>query len=480
MNLHSKQVTRVLLVTAILFGLAPIVFAQAAAPATPAPAATVAPVAPAPAAAAPADQADEAQALIDSLIEDLTGADDAARQKAQKQLVGMGDLAIAPLQTYLRGTHLPVSRQRVQAVLDELETHFKFQPTLVTIKMDNVHPREVFKEFSKIGGMPIEPQWDFWTQGGYGNLPKKVSIDIKDQPFWPALLDFTKKAKVTINNGGSERQIYLYPGGGGGGQYEGPRFVSGPIVFVLGGISRNIWYNNGPTPNKSMNIQFHALMDPKLSVLDGSYEVKLTQADGDKGGSLMPPQRNDNSRTSGNGWQWYLNAGLVYESGNNTKISTLKGSVRYRIRSGVDKIEIPDIINATGKTATAGGWTVKIKSIKQVGEKNNTHWELVIAADSDKAPDPNEGYQYPQGNSMQLLGPNGEQFDHYGNSINGNPQHMEFALQYGMRNRGVRRAATQPVSVQPAKFVWEVTTGTRNIRVPVEFSDIPLPGQEPK
>ena len=44
------------------------------------------------------EQGDEAQAMIDSLIEDLTGTDDAARLKAHKQLVGMGDAALPSLQ----------------------------------------------------------------------------------------------------------------------------------------------------------------------------------------------------------------------------------------------------------------------------------------------------------------------------------------------------------------------------------------------
>src|SRR5947207_2290918 len=74
------------------------------------------------------EQGDEAQAMIDSLIEDLTGTDDAARLKAHKQLVGMGDAALPSLQKYQRGTHLPISIQRVKAVLDELETHYKFEP----------------------------------------------------------------------------------------------------------------------------------------------------------------------------------------------------------------------------------------------------------------------------------------------------------------------------------------------------------------
>jgi len=419
-----------------------------------------------------ADQVDEAQALIDSLLDDLTGADDAARQKAQKQLVGMGDLAIAPLQTYLRGAHLPISKQRVQAVLDELETHFKFQPTLVTIKMDNVHPREVFKEFSKQSGVAIEPQWDFWTQGGYGNLPKKVSIDIKDQPFWPALLDFCAKAKVNINNGGNGSQISLYPGDNG--QYSGPRFVSGPIVFVLSGVYRNIYFNGGK-PNRNLNIQFQALMDPKLNVLDGSYEVKLSKADGDKGTSLVQPTQNENSRTGGNGWQWYLSAPLTYASGDNTKVAVLKGSARYRIRSGTQKLEIDDVQNAAGKTASGGGYTLTFNSIKPMESKNSS-WEVSFTLASDKQPEPGIGFDYPQANAMHLYGADGVEWRHNSMNMNGGPKQMQITMHYTMVRRG---PATQPVG-EPKKFVLEVSTGTRNIRVPVEFSDIPLPGQEPK
>jgi len=433
-----------------------------------------------------ADQADEAQALIDSLIDDLTGADEAARQKAQKQLIGMGDAAIAPLQKYLRGTHLPVSKQRVQGVLDELETHFKFTPTLVTIKMDNVPTRDVFKEFSKQGGIAIEAQWDFWNQnyGGGNNSPlKKTSIDIKDQPFWPALFEFAKKVHVNVNlNGGNQRQVYLYPGGGGS-QFDGPKFTSGPITFSLQGIYREI--NFSPNPTKSMRMQIQALLDPKVNVLDGSYYIKVTKADGDKGTSVMPANQQDNNATSGyNGMQLYMQAPLNYESGTNTKIAEFKGSARLRIRSGVAKLEIPDIKNSAGKTFTAGPWTVTVNSFKEIGDKNNPQWELKFTAETKEGPPPGEPWSYPGQGSMSLLDTNGETFNHYGNSMNGGPQRLEETLTFGKQrvSRSRRASASQPSSAspEPDKFIWEITTGTRNIRVPVEFTDIPIPGQEAK
>src|SRR5207248_5535957 len=111
-----------------------------------------------------------------------------------------------------------------QTLLDELDTQCKFQRTLVTIKKTNVHPREVFKELGKQGGIAIEPHWDFWGQNQGYNLPKKISVDIDKQPFWLALMDVAGNAKVGTQNYGQGHHIALSPGGGN--NYDGVRFLS--------------------------------------------------------------------------------------------------------------------------------------------------------------------------------------------------------------------------------------------------------------
>src|ERR1041385_4277645 len=92
---------------------------------------------------------DEGQMLIDMLLDDLRSNDAATQQKAQKQLVSMGDSAIPTLEKYLRRNPPAPQRQRAQAVLDELETRFTFDPTLITIHMTDAAPQKVFEELTK-------------------------------------------------------------------------------------------------------------------------------------------------------------------------------------------------------------------------------------------------------------------------------------------------------------------------------------------
>jgi len=409
-----------------------------------------------------ADQTDEAQALVDSLIDDLTGADDAARQKAHKQLVGMGDAAIPSLQKYLRGTHLPVSKQRVQAVLDELETHFKFTPTLVTLKMDNVHPREVFKEFSKIGNVQIQPQWDFWNQtwGGNNGPVKKISIDVKDQPFWPALIDFAARARIGLNSNGWGNRINLYPGGGQ--QYDGQRYNAGPVFYVATNIDRNVALHANGKADKSITLHCEAFVDPKITVLGYSWEVMGTEATGDQGASLLAPSQQSSSPDSNaNGFSIGMQTPLRYDTGKNTKIASFKGNGRFRIATGREKLEITEPLKSKGQKFSIAGWDATVKNFS----KSGAGYDVSIEAHRATSLDFNVNWWAIT--TLHLYDDKGNEYNNENRGSGSGPQYFQQSAYF---------SKPQGMSVgEPAKLVWEPVSAARVIRVPVEFKDIPLP-----
>jgi hypothetical protein len=354
----------------------------------------------------------------------------------------------------------------VQAVLDELETKFKFDPTLITIHMTNETPKKVFEELGKQSGVTFEGRYVWDRNYGGNNLPRKISIDMDKKPFWEAVIEICTKAKVWAqNNGGQSHMLQLYQGSSG--DLSGPRFLSGPITFVANSISRNIQLDADGKNHKSLMLQVRGFIDPKLKVFDSSYEIEVTDATGDQGGSLVPKNQNNNSTTSGNGMQLWMQAPLPYDTGKNTKLTSFKGLVRLRVAGAIDKIEVPDIMNAKGKTVDGKTWKLQIKDVKEQG-KNNAYEVDILGTGPVDPSTRRRGYSWNEMGAFRLFDADGKEYNYHGGGGSYNPGKVEQQIHFGKNDSSEKIGP-------PAKFVWEATISSRNVRVPVEFKDIPIP-----
>jgi hypothetical protein len=412
----------------------------------------------------------EGQTLIDMALDDLASDDPAAQQRGQKQLIGLGDAALPSLEKYLQKNRNPAVKQRAQSVMDELESHFTFEPTLITIHMANEAPKKIFEELTKQSGIPIDGRYVWDARYGNNNVPKKITVDFEKKPFWEALLDLADKAKVSVQNNGQGRKLQLYQGGNS--QYQGPRYFAGPVTFVANNINRSISLGGDGKNTKSLTMQVMAYSDPKLHAFEASTYIRLTEAAGDQGTSLIPKDqdRNNGSTSGGNDMQTWLQVQLPYDTAANTKLTTLKGTARFRVASETDKLEVPDVMNAKGKTIEGKKWKLTVKDVKQNGNSKNYVIDITGSRDVDPA-QRNRGYSYSERGSFHLYDANGLEYDYHGGGGSWGDGKIEQQIHFGVNDSSDKIGP-------PAKFVWDATLSTRFIRVPVEFKDIPIPRPE--
>jgi hypothetical protein len=71
---------------------------------------------------------------------------------------------------------------------------------------------------------------------------------------------------------------------------------------------------------------------------------------------------------------------------------------------------------------------------------------------------------------IRLLDERGQAMARTGSSTSGGPEQVEMTVEFNPRAWGHDRRLGEP-----AKLVWTVPTETRDVRVPFEFKDLPIP-----
>jgi hypothetical protein len=408
---------------------------------------------------------DDAAFLIDSTAADLASPDAATAANAEKQLIGLGEQAIPAIQKIMHENRSPQVQKLGQEVLYAMESKFKMEPTLVTLKLDEVSPHEVFNELSKIGGVRAEGQWDFWRQQQQG-MPRTISVNFDKEPFAQAFYETCQKAHIYVQQGNSGPNYTLYPSYDNS-RHTYPTFVSGPMFFYLESISRNSGIDLGSKEeDDELSIDMQILVDPKLPVTRMYNDVVLTEATGDSGESLIDPERNgpSDSASWSNIATFYgqQDINLKFKTGANKTIKSLKGAARFAIQSSPTKIEFTDF--TPGKSVTTGNWTVKLDQFSP----NDNGYTAHIIADNSALSDNIQ--QFPGVVIGQLY--DAKSLPYYVEAGGGNfsPKHSEFDIYFRPGHHGGK-----PQAGPPAKLVITVSNTTRVIRVPFEFTDLPIP-----
>lgn len=419
-----------------------------------------------PASLAQSDQTNDAADLINSEVADLGNSDPNVAADAQKQLIGLGDLAIPAVQKLLRQPPNPNARKRAQEILTALESHYKIDPTLVTLHLDSTPTQEVFDELSKIGGVRIEGQWDFWNQHPQG-MPRRTSVNFDKVPFAQALYQICQQTSINLQDSNWLCGYTIQPRWNNS-HPNYPTFFSSPILYILDSVDRDSSIDLADkSESDNLTLSIHAISDPRLPIRRVFNNAIVTEAIGDTGQSLVEGNdQNSNNEQWSSGVTFFADASLTlkFKTDQNKTIKSLKGAVRFEIPLSPLKVEFPEF--KAGQSATAGTWNVKIKSIRAT---NNGYTANIIADNSDTNPED----QSRQSNNIcqcQLYDAKSLPYIAQFNGGYFGPKHFDFNIHFlpGPDN-------TPPHAGPPAKLVVQLCTANRTIRVPFEFTDIPIP-----
>jgi hypothetical protein len=430
---------------------------------TSSPAATTTAVA---AATVPAGPSPEVRGRIEATIKDLSAETWKDRQAAQEKLVTFGQDATEILRRLVAKSTDEEVRTRAGAALRQIEENAQTGASLVTMKFNSAKPQDVFAELARQARCEFTTQpKNMWTMRNY----PAVTMDLERVNFWTAFKDACTKSGVSpVLWGNQQRGIQLSPHGGNV-QWNGPTVFSGPFMIVAQRIYKNssIDLANQGNVQREFSIQMMAFVEPKIRVLQSSFNVKVDEAVDDKGNSLVSTDRMYDGYSGGNQWAWNMTARLAWPENPGTRLTRFKGSMRFLVQTKSETLDVPEITKAKNLTKTIAGRRILIKELKTTG----AGYELSVTMYRDGLGQ-NEWntMDYPY-YSMRLTDKEGRQLNANSSSSGMGPMERTYQWTFSRDSWG----PDNEKAGEPYRLTWELPLETRETRAAFEFKDMPLP-----
>lgn len=360
----------------------------------------------------------------------------------------------------------------------------KVEPTTFALQLEETLAEDVFTQITTQTGIKFytEPG-NLFAQDQY-QIPKPITVEKK--AFWAAMKEVCETYNVYP-------QVYNnYGRNAGGGQRVGlnqynnpwgkhPICVTDLFMITANNINRSSYINLGnPEANRnnaagdSVSMSFTVFADPKLRLGPVNSQLKVEEAKDENGLSLLRPG-SDNQyyggyREAQRGSVWQANANFIRPENAGQRIASLKGTLQATIYTKVEKWEVADILNAKDISKTYGAVTYGIKKVTNNGNNGYTV-ELTM---STTAPVNNFGNSNSiDTTSAQLLDADGKIYLANGWGGGSDGRVITRSLQFTPMNRYNGNEDDKPG--EPVKFVMEIPTATKDVTIPVTFTDLPLP-----
>jgi WD40 repeat protein/tRNA A-37 threonylcarbamoyl transferase component Bud32 len=282
----------------------------------------------------------------------LGGAENA---EAEKWLLEVGPAASALL-AVLETSAPPEKRPALRSLRDRIDLAEALRPHKLGLKLADTPITEAFSALSKTSGVSLTY---------LGKSDKKVTLDLTDESFWPAVKRLSTEAGLIRTGYGGETRF---------GDGKAPPLSwsadTGPVhVLVVNAQQYNVigLTSRGEKPTNSTQLTLTVLNDPWAPISGIGYPriTAMTGADG-KAISLSSPQavstiepiRNSNSRT----------LYLTLPEGQDTRLTRLEAAMPIEVEVRRREKLVTGMEDADGKTfPISGGGRLTIQSKKVNG-----------------------------------------------------------------------------------------------------------------
>jgi len=221
---------------------------------------------------------------VAGLVNQLGSRDYRVREKADAGLKAIGPRSLPQLQSALAANESPEVQRRLEALIEKFRAERLTSATRVTVNAKNEEVRDVLKGMCQQAGY-------VFTENVNSDL--KVTLELKDVPFWVAVEKITAGTGIATGFLDDDRHTFTAYSGN---QINPHVFCNGPFRFVASNIntSRNLQLANLPMRGQpqvrnneylNLNVQFYA--EPKCPVVSVGTAV-VTEASDDLGVSLVP------------------------------------------------------------------------------------------------------------------------------------------------------------------------------------------------
>lgn len=409
---------------------------------------------------------------VGTLIEKLADPVWREREKAEKALVAMGNAIVPALRTALEGDLNDEARHRIESAIVKIDEQDESGASTINIEAVDMPAKEFFAELSRQVRAELLPaQPELWEMGNFNN---KATLSLQNATFWQTMKVVQEKYNLDLvpwNDG-----VRLVPGGNGNGMMRGPSVVSGPFMVVAQQVyrSQTADLNNGGGMQSEFLVRFTGFCEPKLRLMQAAAEMQIEEAIDDNGNVLIGAAANRHSGFAGsNNGMWNFNAHLRYPEANPGKrIVRLKGVVPVILQTGYETLEVEDPLNKKNIQKTLGNVFIDIRELTRNGDRYTLRLAATVAQDNYQRIQ-SLIYNAGNGGDIRLLDETGAKFSPTSRNVTQNNNTFEATIDFIPEpSRRNRQKASPGV---PTKLVVKVPTATKNVSIPLEFRDIPIP-----
>jgi hypothetical protein len=291
---------------------------------------------------------------------------------------------------------------------------------------------------------------------------KSITIDLENEPFWPALDQILDQATVGIYSYGGEDALSIVSRASDERPRHATAAYSGPFRIEVLEIQGQ--RNLRQPQRQSLKMQLEVAWEPRLRPIALSQPVADVRATTDTGQELSVSQPDAVLDVEVPGGTQAAEIILPFElpPREANRLTTLRGTLRALVPGRQVKFRFDDLANAAGKTERRGGVQVALDDVR----KNNAIWEVHMRLALDEH---NDALQSHRGWAFQnlsyLVGPDGEPIDNAG-----------FETTRQTRNEvGIAYLFDLPDGIDGLSWVYETPAAIVELPVEYELKDIELP-----
>ncbi len=429
-------------------------------------------------------------AEVEQLLPRLSSDDWRVRQQAFDRLVRLGGDALPRLEKVAATAADDEARTRAAAAVAQIQENRQTGASLVSVSLKGVPAADAFAEVTRQAraALPTDPP------GLLAQPPaKRVSLEADHRPFWEVMQSLC--AQTGVEPGPIMRQnrdAGLGLSRGDPAWQDRPTTVAGPLLVRADRITRTstVQLKAPRDVMREFNISLTVYAEPKLRVLDYSGALRLEEVVDERGNSLIPPADADAAGANADAFgnlsdgatsRWEVGATLHHPKGAGRRIARLRATTTLHVQARAATLEAP-VAGGRNVQRTLDGLRVAVKHL------DASRAEMTIHRDGRSDAD-------WYGVRMQLYAGHAKLLDDQGRAVARNQngmdadeaadgQQMELKIRFarepgedggggGKEGRDANRK--RPPASEATRFVWEFPVEVRELVVPVEFRDLPIP-----
>ncbi|HEX3600868.1 MAG TPA: hypothetical protein VHU84_12040 [Lacipirellulaceae bacterium] len=324
---------------------------------------------------------------IARLVDQLNDDKPAERDAAEKQLVDLAGATTAQSDRFLvllpkDNDQMPLAvRDRLGRIRQQVEDRVSKSATAgstITLAAQKMPLLDVLKSIEQQTSNKFIDNRDEQEPGEKG---ANITLDLKNEPFWPAIDQILDQAKLGINSYGGEDALSIVARGNDDGPRVGRANYVGPFRLEAIGVQGE--RNLRQPKQTSLKMQLEVAWEPRLRPIALSQPVTDVHATTDTGSELVISQPDAVQDVEVPNGTQAAEIVLPFDlpARDVKKIAKLHGKLRALVPGRHVKFEFDKPTKAAGKSQQLGGVQVTLDDVR----KNGAVWEVHMRFALDEA-----------------------------------------------------------------------------------------------